>query len=271
MASFLDNAFVSWAQFGFMRMALLAAILLAPLLGLLGTMAVDGKMAFFADSLGHTALTGIAIGALLGLSAPLWAMLIFGVLYALLLSLVKARGKASTDTTISVFSSVGMALGIVLLSRKGGFPRYSSVLIGDLLAIEMADIIPIAATLALTVLYWAFLYNKLLLTQISGEIAASRGIRVRAVETSFACLLAIVVMLSIRWVGVLLISAMLILPSASARNAARNVRGYHLYSILIALFSAVSGLFLSYAFDLAPGATIVLVLAACYAWTLRRR
>jgi len=271
MTDFVANFFLNWTQFEFMRTAMLAALLLAPLLGLLGTMAVDGKMAFFADSLGHTALTGIAIGALLGLSAPLWAMLSFGVLYALLLSLVKARGSASTDTTIGVFSSVGMALGIVLLSRKGGFARYSSFLIGDLLAIEMADIIPIAITLAVTALYWALLYNKLLLAKVSGEIAASRGIRVWAVETSFACLMAIVVMLSIRWIGILLISAMLILPSASARNIARNVRRYHLFSVLIALFSAVSGLLLSYAFDLAPGATIVLVLAVCYAWTLVRR
>ena len=150
---FLSAFFWEWTDYGFMRLALCAVLLMAPLYGLLGTMVVDGRMSFFSDSLGHSAMTGIALGVLLGLDTPVWAMVAFGVLYALLLVYVKARGAASTDTTLGVFSATGMALGVVLLSRNGGFARYSNYLIGDLLAIEAGDLAAIGAALAATVVF----------------------------------------------------------------------------------------------------------------------
>lgn len=268
---FIASFLWEWSAFGFMRTAFCAVLLIAPLYALLGTMVVDGEMAFFADSLGHSALCGVAIGVLLGIRAPLWAMLAFGVLYAVLLMLVKAHGAAGADTTIGVFSSTGLALGVVLLSRNGGFSKYSSYLIGDLLAIEPTDLWSAGIVLAVAVAYWCALYNRLLQVNVNRPIAQSRGIRARAVELSFAVLLAVVVMLSIRWVGVLIISAMLVLPSASARNIAKNVRGYHLAAVCISLFAGVFGLLLSFAWGTASGATIVLVLAACYAATLLLR
>lgn len=260
-----------WTAYGFMWMALFAVLLIAPLYGLLGTMVVDGRMSFFADSLGHSAMTGIALGVLLGLQTPLWAMLIFGVVYAVLLTWVKARGAASTDTTIGVFSATGMALGIVLLSLGGGFSKYTNYLIGDLLSIATSDLLAAGIVLAVTVAYWLLLYNALLLSSINASLASSRGVRTRAIEMSFACLLAVVVMLSIRWVGILIISAMLVLPSAAARNLARSVRGYHLLAVLLALVCGVIGLLLSFAWGTASGATIVLILAVCYAVTLAFR
>lgn len=257
-----------WTSYDFMRTAMIAVLLIAPLYAMLGTVVVDGGMAFFSDSLGHSAMTGIALGVLLGMKTPLWAMLVFGVLYAVLLMAVKSRGAASTDTTIGVFSSMGLALGVVLLSRNGGFAKYSNYLIGDLLAVKPDELWTAAAVLALTCLYWLLFYNSLLLTGINGALAASRGVRTRVVETGFACLLAVVVMLSIRWVGVLIINAMLVLPAASARNLARGVSRYHLLAVIIALVCGVLGLLLSFAWGTASGATIVLVLGVCYAVTL---
>ena len=268
---FLSAFFWEWTDYGFMRLALCAVLLMAPLYGLLGTMVVDGRMSFFSDSLGHSAMTGIALGVLLGLDTPVWAMVAFGVLYALLLVYVKARGAASTDTTLGVFSATGMALGVVLLSRNGGFARYSNYLIGDLLAIEAGDLAAIGAALAATVVFWFAAYNRLLLLCVSPALAASRGVRVRLAEACFACLLAVVVMLSIRWVGTLIISAMLVLPAAAARNLARNVRGYHGLSVLLARVCGVVGLLLSFAWGTASGATIVLSLALCYALSLAKR
>ncbi len=260
-----------WMDYAFMRTALVAVLLIAPLYGLLGTVVVDGRMAFFADSLGHSAMTGVAIGVLLGMKTPLWAMLLFGVLYAVLLMWVKSRGAASTDTTIGVFSATGMALGVVLLSKGGGFAKYSNYLIGDLLAIQPGDLLGVGGVLLITLAFWVLLYNPLLLAGVSGALASSRGVRVRAVETAFACLLAVVVMLSIRWVGILIISAMLVLPAAGARNLARSVRGYQALAVLLALGCGVIGLLLSFAWDTASGATIVLALAACYGVTLALR
>lgn len=181
---------------------------------------------------------------------------------------VKGRGAASTDTTIGVFSSTGLALGVVLLSRNGGFAKYSGYLIGDLLSIEPGDIATAAVLLAAVLVFWLLCYNKMLLSSISAPVASSRGVRTQLIETAFACLLSVVVMLSIRWVGTLMLNAMLVLPAAAARNLARNVRCYHLLSMLLALVCSVAGLLLSFAWGTASGATIVLVLAAGYAVTL---
>lgn len=266
--TFLSDFLWGWTEYGFMRTALCAVLLIAPLYGLLGTMAVDGRMSFFSDSLGHSAMTGIALGIMLGLQTPAWAMVLYGLCYALLLCYVKGRGAASTDTTIGVFSSTGLALGVVLLSRNGGFAKYSGYLIGDLLAIEPGDIATAAVLLAAVLVFWLLCYNKMLLSSISAPVASSCGVRTQLVETAFACLLSVVVMLSIRWVGTLMLNAMLVLPAAAARNLARNVRRYHLLSILLALVCSVAGLLLSFAWGTASGATIVLVLAAGYAITL---
>lgn len=269
--SFWQDLFVGWWQYGFMRTALVAVLLFAPMYGMLGTMVVDGRMAFFSDSLGHSALTGIALGLLLGLRTPLWAMLLFGILYALLLCVVKARGAASTDTTIGVFSATAIALGVVILSSQGGFAKYSGYLIGDLLAIAPQDLWALAAALLLTGLYWALYYNRLLLVSVHRALAQSRGVPARFIEMSFACLVAIVVMLSIRWVGTLMINAMLVLPAAAARNVAANARAYLRLSVLLALSCGLLGLLLSFALGTASGATIVLLLALCYAGTLALR
>ncbi len=270
---FITAFSLDWIRYDFMRLAMVAVLLIAPLYALLGTMVVDGGMAFFSDSLGHSAMTGVALGVLLGFSTPVWAMVIFGVLYALLLSFVKARGAASTDTTIGVFSATGMALGIVLLSRNGGFAKFTGYLIGDLLAIAPAELWWLAGVLVLTLLYWVFCYNGLLMTTVNSAWAASRGVHTRRTETVFACLLAVVVMISIRFVGILIISAMLVLPAAAARNVARGTASYHGYAIVFAAVSGVVGLLLSFVWGTASGATIVLVLAACYMGTLlfRRR
>ena len=257
-----------WMQYEFMRTALLAVLIMTPLFGILGTMVVDGRMAFFSDSLGHSAMTGIAIGVLLGLKTPLLAMVGFGLAYAVLLTLVKARGAASTDTTIGVFASTGMALGVILLSKNGGFSKYTSYLIGDLLAVSQPDLIFAGITLLGTLVFWFLFYNKLLLLSVSESLAKSRGVRTLAIDMGFACLLSVVVMLSIRWAGVLIISAMLVLPGAAARNVSKNVPRYHLLAVLMAMLCGVLGLLLSYAFGTASGAMIILTLAVCYVATL---
>ena len=127
-------------QYDFMRHAFLAAVLIAPLFALLGTMAVNNKMAFFSDALGHSAFTGIGLGVLLGMQEPLLAMLAFGIFLGLVITKVKSANMVSSDTVISVFSSAAMALGIVILSASGGFAKYSSYLIGDILTVGRKDL-----------------------------------------------------------------------------------------------------------------------------------
>ena len=148
-------------QFSFMKNAFLAVLLLTPLLGLLGTMAVNQQMAFFSDALGHSALAGIGLGMILGVGNDLVSMLVFGVIWAVLISLIKHTGAASADTVISVFSSTSVAAGLLILSSGGGFARYSSLLIGDILAVAPRDILYLLIALVVGVVLWMLLYNGL--------------------------------------------------------------------------------------------------------------
>lgn len=254
----------SFMQFDFMKNALLAVLLLTPLFGMLGTMAVNNKMAFFSDALGHSALTGIAIGVVLGIGNPIVCMVIFGILFGLGIRKVKSSAKASSDTVISVFSSASIAIGIVMLSQNGGFAKFSSYLIGDILTVSPSYVKILAVVLIATYIVWYFLFNKLLLTSINPSLSASRGIKNAVVENIFVVLLATVVMLSIKQVGILTINSLLILPAASARNIASNSRQYHISATIIAMVCGVLGLILSFYMNTSAGASMVILLAVVY-------
>lgn len=254
----------TWVQYDFMKNALLAVLLITPLLGMLGTMAVNHNMAFFSDALGHSALTGIALGVILGIDNELISMVAFGILLALIITKVRSAGTASADTVISVFSSAAIALGLVILSVGGGFSKYSSYLIGDILSVTSSEILILAVTLVCVTIIWAFIYNKLTLVSINRELAASRGVRVALIENIFVVLVAIVVMLSIKWVGVLLINSMLILPAACARNFSTNSRQYLFSSVALSLVAGLGGVISSFYLNTSAGATIVLISAILF-------
>ena len=257
-----------WLQHGFMKNAFLAVLLVTPLFGLLSTMVVSNRMAFFSDSLGHGAFTGLAVGVLLGWLSPLLSLVAFSVVFALLITYIKNRSSASTDTIIGVFSSTGIALGLMLMSRGGGFNKYSSYLIGDLLSISPEEIGSLFFVFLAVVLVWALVFNSLLVLSINASFARSRGISVFFTEALFASVLAVVVAVSIQWVGLLIINSLLVLPAAAARNIAQDVKSYHLLSVAIALLSGVAGLLLAYYCNMAAGASIVVVAAAVFFLTL---
>lgn len=254
----------AWADYRFMVNALLAVVLIAPLMGLLGTMAVNNKMAFFSDALGHSAFTGIALGVLLGVENELISLIAFGVFIALVITRVKNKGNASSDTVISVFSSTSVAVGLLVLSYGGSFSKYSAYLVGDILSITTKEILYLFITLIAVTVIWAFIYNKLLIISVNRELAASRGVKTELYENIFVVVVAVVVMISIKWVGILLINSLLILPAAAARNVAKNSRQYLAFSVIISLVCAVSGLLISFYADTSAGATIVTVSAVVF-------
>ncbi len=260
----LEQIPISMFQYDFMKNAFLASVLIAPLFALLGTMAVNNKMAFFSDALGHSAFTGIGLGVLLGLKDPLLAMLAFGIFLGLVITKVKAAQMVSSDTVISVFSSAALALGIVILSASGGFAKYSSYLTGDILTVGRKDLLMIILVLAAAYVLWAVLYNQLLLVSVNRSLAASRGVRVMLVENIFVVMVAVAVMVSIRWVGILMINSLLILPAAAARNVTGSAKGYHWTALGFALFSSVVGLGISYTWGTSAGATMVLTAAVLF-------
>ncbi|MGE5403504.1 MAG: metal ABC transporter permease [Candidatus Saccharibacteria bacterium] len=257
-----------WLEFDFMKNALLALVLVSPIFGLAGAMVVNNRMAFFSDAIGHAALTGIAIGVILGLGSPLWAMLAFSILLAILISWAHIKTEASPDTVIGVFFAAAVALGIVILSRQGGFNKYSKYLIGDLLSITPGEIALLFVVLLVVMALWMLVFNKLFLVSFNPAVARSRRINTFAMETAFAVVIAMVVTVSIQWVGILVINSLLILPAAAARNISGSMRAYSLTAVLISFISGIAGLILSYYWETATGATIVLCAFACYAATV---
>lgn len=254
----------SWSDYKFMVNAFVAVVLIAPLMGILGTMAVNNKMAFFSDALGHSAFTGIALGVLLGIKNELVSLIAFGVFIALVITRVKNKGRTSADTVISVFSSTSVALGLLVLSYGGSFSKYSAYLVGDILSITGKEILWLLITLVAVIVIWIFIYNKLLVISVNPELAASRGIKTSVYENIFVVVVAIVVMISIKWVGILLINSLLILPAAAARNVAKNSRQYLAVSVMISLVSSIAGLLISFYGDTSAGATIVTVSAIIF-------
>ena len=261
----------AWMEYTFMKNALLAILLMTPLFGLLSTMVVSSRMAFFSDSLGHGAFTGIAIGALVGMVAPLTSLILFSIAFALLITWIKHRTAASADTVIGVFSSTAIAVGLMIMSHGGGFSKFSPLLIGDILSITPTDLAGLLAVDGVVFVGWVLLFNRLLLLSVNPSLARSRGISVFAVEALFAALLAVVVAVSIQWVGILIINALLVLPGAAARNLAGSVKAYHFLSVVIAFFSGLIGLFSAYYFGIAAGAAIVAVAAVIFFLSLAVR
>lgn len=249
---------MEWTQYLFMRNAFLAVILVTPIFALLGTMVVNNRMAFFSDSLGHSAFTGIALGVVMGLRYPLISMITFAGLIGISFCIIKKLTRFSPDTIIGVFSATSIALGVVILSRGGGFSKYSSFLIGDILSITSLEILTLSLVLVLVLFYWLFFFNNLFLVSINSVLAKSRGIKVLMTEIVFVILLAVIVMVSIQWIGILVINALLILPAAAARNLALNMQSYNFLAVIISLLAGIIGLILSYYWGTAAGATIVL-------------
>lgn len=255
-------------RWDFMKNALLAIVLMGPLFGILSTMVVTGRMSFFSDALGHSAFTGIAIGSICGLGTPLWAAVIFSVIFALLFSYVRSRSNQAADTLIGVFSSTAVALGIFIATLGGSsFTKYNKYLIGDILSITAGEIGMLALVLVGTLVFWCLYSNRLTLTAIHPQLAASRGIPVQVSQTIFTTAIAIVVTLSISSVGLLILNSLLVLPAASARNVAKNTKQYHGFSVIFALVAGLSGLVVSYYWGASSGAAISLALALIFSVT----
>lgn len=256
----------------FMKNALLAVLVVTPLFGLLSTMVVESRMAFFSDALGHSAFTGMAIGALCGLAQPVGAAVLFSVVIALLFTLVRQKTHMASDTAISVFSSAAVALGI-FLSTLGGqsFTKFNNLLIGDILSVAPGEIGLLALILLGLLVLWITSFNQMMLSSVHQALADSRGIRVVWKNFLFTAAIAVVVTITMTWVGLLVINSLLVLPAAAARNISRNMFQYHLCSLLFAVGAGIAGLMTSYYIGSSAGASITLYLALFFACTFALR
>ncbi len=257
---------IEMLRWDFMKNALLAILIMAPLFGLMSTMIVTGKMSFFSDALGHSAFTGIAIGCICGVAFPLWVAVAFSVFFALLFSFVRSRSNQTADTLIGVFSSTAVALGIFIATLNGGsFTKYNKYLIGDILSVTPGEIGALALVLVCVLVFWVLYSNRLTLASVHPQLASSRGIPANRMQAIFTTAIALVVTLSISSTGLLILNSLLVLPAAAARNISRNLKQYHRFSVLFALIAGLGGLISSYYLETSAGAAISLVLALLFA------
>ena len=263
-----DATHLAFLHMTFMKNALLAILIMAPLFGLLSTMIVTGRMSFFSDALGHSGFTGIAVGVLCGAVQPIGWAVGLAVLFALLFSFVRSRSRQSADTIIGVFSSTAVALGIFIATLGGSsFTKFNKYLIGDILSVTPSEIGRLALVLLGVLLLWVLASNRLFLTAVHPQLASSRGIPTEKTQTLFTVCIAVVVTLAMSWVGLMVINSLLVLPAASSRNIAKNLRQYHLLSVLGALICSILGLVTAYYLGCSAGATIALYLALYFTVT----
>lgn len=264
-----------WAKPGemlFMKNALLAVLIMAPIFGILGTMIVNNRMAFFSDALGHGAFTGVAIGGLLGFLRPLWSAVVFAVIFSFAIAFIKHKSKMASDTVIGVFSSTAVALGIFFATAGGrSFTKLNTYLVGDILSITPFEIGMLAALLIIVLLFWVLVFNKLLVASVNRSLAGSRGIHTFWNEVIFSTAIAVIVTMSMTWVGLLVINSFLVLPAAAARNISGNQRQYHLFSVVISVICGAAGLITSYYIGTASGSTIVIFMAVIFFITFLSR
>ncbi|MCL5884123.1 MAG: metal ABC transporter permease [Deltaproteobacteria bacterium] len=249
----------------FMKRAILATLLVAPTAAAVGVPLVQFRMAFFSDAIGHSAFTGIALGVLLGIH-PLGTMVAFGLFVAYAITLVKGRTELSPDTVIGVFFSTVVALGIAIISAQKGLTRnLQAYLYGDLLAVSDAEVLWMGALAGGVGTYLYLAFNRIMLLSANEGLARTLGVRARAVEASFCLVVALVVTTAIRAVGILLVTALLVIPAATARNVARGTVEAFWIAVATALLSGLLGTAASFSLDTATGATIVLFAAAFFA------
>lgn len=245
----------------FMQQALVALVLLAPMTAALGVQVVHYRMAFFSDAVGHSAFAGVAAGLILGVD-PHLSMPLFGLAVGLLIMFMQRFSALPSDTVIGVVFSAVVAGGLAVVSRNNTIARdLQQFLYGDILTMTETDIAWLCALFLLFVIFEIAAFNRLLYAGTSGIIARAHRVPVALFEYLFAALLALVVMFSVWGVGVLLVTAMLTVPAASARNFARSAGGMFWWAVLVGTSSAVAGLALSVQpwMGTATGATIILV------------
>ena len=213
--------------------ALICAIFIGPILGAVGTMVVTKKMAFFSEAVGHAAMTGIAIGILLGepMQAPYVCLFAYCILFGLFINYTKNRTKMSSDTLIGVFLSFSIALGGALL-----------ILFGSVLTVTDIDIyILLFSALVLCVVITPY-FNRMLLASFNPSLASVRGVNVKLIDYIFIAVVTVITIASVKIVGSILVEALLLIPAASAKNLAKSMKGFVFYSILFSLISCIVGI-----------------------------
>ncbi|OCT21207.1 metal ABC transporter permease [Pseudomonas putida] len=258
--------------YGFVINALIAGLMIGPVLGGLGTLVVVKRFAFFSEAVGHAALTGVAIGILLGepYTGPYGSLFGYCLLFGILLNFLRNRTGLSPDTLIGVFLSVSLALGaslLLMLAGKINVHILENVLFGSVLTVSPHDLLVLGIVAVLVLALALPLYNRIILASFNPQLAAVRGVAVKTLDYLFVVLVTLVTVASVKVIGAILVGALLVIPAAAARLVSQSLKGFFFASVLIATLSTLLGILLPIVFDLPvpSGAAIILVAGVCFA------
>ncbi|WP_406821727.1 metal ABC transporter permease [Pseudomonas sp. KnCO4] len=258
--------------YGFVVNALLAGLMIGPVLGGLGTLVVVKRFAFFSEAVGHAALTGVAIGILLGepYTGPYGSLFGYCLLFGILLNFLRNRTGLAPDTLIGVFLSVSLALGaslLLMLAGKINVHILENVLFGSVLTVSGQDLLVLGIVALLVLALAVPLYNRIMLASFNPQLAAVRGVAVKTLDYLFVVLVTLVTVAAVKVIGAILVGALLVIPAAAARLVSQSLKGFFFLSVLIATSSTLLGILLPIVFDLPvpSGAAIILVAGICFA------
>jgi len=251
-------------QLPFMQRALLGGVLTGLMGGLMGSFTILRQLSFFSDALGHSALLGISLGLLLGLS-PSSVLLPFAVLFALGVTYLLERTRLWTDALLNIVYSSSLAIGVILLTFVGQYKGgINNILFGDILAVRQGDLVVSTVLLVVCVVFVGLTLRSQILLTLHEPLAIASGIAASAHRTVFIMLLALVVGASIKAIGVLLISAFVVIPACAARMLSRTFAGYVMLSAVLGAMGAVLGMVLSALLNLPSGPAIVTMQLAIF-------
>ncbi|MCL5036750.1 MAG: metal ABC transporter permease [Chloroflexi bacterium] len=251
-------------QFEFMRNALWAALLVSIACGIVGTYVVVKRIVFISGGISHSAFGGIGLGYLLGIN-PILAAIPFTLLSALIMGTIAKKIKISEDTAIGILWTVGMALGIIFINLSPGYaPDLFSYLFGSILTVPASDLIVMAGLDAVIIFFVAVFFKEFSAMSFDEEYSTIIGIPTHVLYILLLCLVALSVVVLIRVVGVILVIALLTIPAAISRFFTDNIRNMIILSIILGGVLTTGGILLSYMFNLASGATIILLLGAVF-------
>lgn len=262
-------------NYAFVVNGFLCAFVVGPLLGGIGTMVVIKRMAFFSQAIGNAALTGVAIGVIIGESytAPYVSMFSFCILFALVLNFSKNRTKMSSDTLIGVFLSISLAIGATTLlwvSARVNTHILDTVMFGSILTVNDTDMNVLLVTALITALVALPLYNRMLLASLNPSLAHVRGVKVHLLEYVFVLLVTILTVACVKIVGAVLVEALLLIPAAAARNLNRTIRGFVIWSVIFSTVSCLIGIYapLRWELPVPSGGAIILTAAMIFLATM---
>lgn len=258
--------------YGFVVNALFAGLLIGPVLGGLGTLVVVKRFAFFSEAVGHAALTGVAIGILLGepYTGPYGSLFGYCLLFGLLLNYLRNRTGLSPDTLIGVFLSVSLAVGaslLLVLAGRINIHILENVLFGSVLTVNAQDLAVLSLVSLLVMTLTIPMYNRFMLASFNPQLASVRGVAVKPLDYLFVMLVALVTVAAVKVIGAILVGALLVIPAAAARLLSQSLKGFFWLSVLIATFCTLIGIFLPIALELPvpSGASIIIMAGIVFA------